>query len=165
MRLARGILAALAGVALAVMAGGPAQAVNGVFKGAKSARILVGDLTDDARACGLSRDMVLALVKGALGTTNLLIDAPGNPDFSLYVDVATVRTPGGDCVSSMAVKAANHEDVKFTFSRVKRSFQVVLFDETDLWVSGAAAHADTVASGLGQVLGKFASDYDLDTRW
>lgn len=155
----------VAGMVLAVVAGGPAWALNGVFKGARSARILIGDLSPEGRACGLSRDRMRATVERSLGATNLLFDAPGNPDFSIYIDVATVRASGGDCVSSVSVKAANHEDVKFTFSRVKRSFPVILFEATDLRVSAAASHADAVTAGLDRVVGEFASDYDLDTRW
>lgn len=156
-------LAGLAGLAL--LSGSPAQALNGVFKGSKSARILVSELSPAGRACGLSKQALEAVVEGPLGATTLQFDAAGNPDFTFYVDVATVRTPGGGCVSNLAIRAANREDVKFTFSRIERSFPVILYERRDLLATSAASHADAVGTGLGRMVQEFAGDYDLDTRW
>ncbi len=162
--MARARVVLVAGM-LALVAAAPAHALNGVFKGAKSARILISDLSDAGRTCGLGPEPIMATVVDRLGTTNLLIDAPGNPDFTVYVDVKTVQVTGGDCVSNVTFRAANHEDVKFTFSRIERSFPVILFEQSGLYGSPPAAHTKAINNGLGGMVEKFASDYDLDTRW
>lgn len=152
-------------VAVLAMNVGSALALNGVFKGAKSARILVSDLSEAGKGCGLTGPALEAVVAAPLGETTLDLDPRGNPDFTFYVDVATILTPVGDCVSNLTVKAANHEDVKFTFSRIERSFPVILYERRELMMSPVAGHAQAVDGVLGRMVQGFASDYDLDTRW
>lgn len=148
-----------------VLASGDAVALNGMFKGAETARVLISEPTEAGRVCGVSEGLIEAAVLGPLGGTVLVLDPPANPDLVLRVNVSTVRVTGGDCVSNLSLRVVNTQDVKLSFSKIKRSFPILVFEKTGFLASPLPDHGAMVAAGVGDITKAFAGDYDLDTRW
>lgn len=148
-----------------VMVSGDAYALNGMFKGAGTARVLISEPSEAGRACGVSESLIEGAVLGPLGTTTLVLDPPANPDLVLQVNVSTVRVTGGDCVSSLSLRVVNTQDVKLSFSKIKRTYPILVFEKTGFLSSPLPDHGAAVATGIGDITKAFAGDYDLDTRW
>lgn len=162
MRSVRSILTCVASAI--VMWGVAGSAHAGMFRGAKSAIIVVAPVGAEGRACGLDDALVLTALSGPLGETTLEIDGAGR-DLQIYAQVSTLSVASGDCASSVSFKVQVRSSVDLAFSKIKYTLPVALFDESVMVGSPRSDHRNAVAAGIDGIVRKFSQAYDLDTRW
>jgi hypothetical protein len=136
----------------------------GMFRGAKSAMVVVAPVGAEGQACGLDDALVMAALSGPLGETKLDTEGAGR-DLQIYAQVSTLRVASGDCVSSVSIKVQARSSVDLAFSKIEYTLPVGLFDESAMVGSSRPDHRDAVAAGIDEVIRKFSQAYDLDTRW
>lgn len=147
-----------------VMWGVAGSAHAGMFRGAKSATVVVAPVEAEGQACGLDDALVMSALSGPLDETTLETDGAGR-DLQIYAQVSTLSTSSGDCVSSVAVKVQARSSVDIPFSKIKYTLPVALFDESAMVGTPRSDHRDAVAAGIDGIVRKFSQAYDLDTRW
>lgn len=147
-----------------VMWGVAGSAHAGMFRGAKSAAVVIAPVGAEGQACGLDNALVMTALSGPLGETELETDGAGR-DLQIYAQVSTVSLASGDCVSSVSVKVQARSSVDLAFSKIKYSLPVALFHESAMVGSPRSDHRGAVAAGIVGVVRKFSQAYDLDTRW
>jgi hypothetical protein len=140
-------------------AGGPPvdQRPGADLKGIKTLAVVVEELDDVSKACGLAQASLEAAASKPLTDAGLQLVHRSDEDTYLYVNVMTSRATNGLCVSRYDVSINTHTTAKLSYGSAPVLVEATLLHKGGLAGGAAAVHADAVVNGVKDYAAAFAA--------
>jgi hypothetical protein len=129
----------------------PGAALNGL----KTLGIVVEDLSEQAAACGLSRERIEEAMARQLGGAGFTVRRNSDEDTYLYVNIITTSVPNGPCVSRYDVFVYTAAEARLSYRDRPVLVQASLMHSGGIGSSAPQAHAAAIASALEQYVNGF----------
>ena len=110
--------------------------------------VLVEDLGQEARACGLRQDAIEDAVAKRLAAGGLSVRKNSDEDTYVYVNVITTSLANGTCVSRYDAFLYTHATSKLSYHERPVLVQVSLMHRGGIGASAMAVHSASVLRGL-----------------
>jgi len=133
------------------------QTPDAELKGLARLGLVVEELSQQATACGLTRQTIEAAVRQPLVDAGLKVVRDTDDDTYLYVNVITTRLSNGTCVSRYDASLYSHTTAALSFQPSPVLVQVGLLHAGGLSGGAPAAHAESVVTSLKQYVTEFAN--------
>ena len=132
------------------------QQQDAELKGLTSLGLVVEDLSQQARACGLNQSTLEAGLAKRLTDAGFTVARNSDEDTYLYVLVMTTSS-AGTCISRYDAFLYTHTTAQLSYQTMPVLVQVSLLHKGGLAGGGAATHADAVVRGLQEYVDQFAT--------
>jgi hypothetical protein len=135
-----------------------ARGPDAELKGLKRLGLIVEDLTEQAGACGLTREAIDAAATKSLTDAGLTVlrTVSSNDNTYVYITVVTTRVNADLCVSKYDAFLYTHTTTKLLYTDGPVPVQVSLLHNGGLAGGNAAAHSASVMRGLKEYVDQFA---------
>jgi hypothetical protein len=131
------------------------QRPDAELKGLSRLGIIVEDLGDQARACGLSRDAIEGALTKQLSDAGFTVRKNSDEDTYLYVNIMTASVGAATCLSRYDAFLYTHAVTKLSYHDRPVLVQVLLMHRGGMGSSTTAAHPAAIAQGLEGFVGLF----------
>lgn len=125
------------------------------LNGLTSLGVLVEELSQQAVACGLSREAIEGALSRQLTTAGLSVRRNSDEDTYVYVNIMTSTLPGGTCLSRYDAFLYSHATAKLSYRDQPVLVQVSLMHRGGIGTSAPSAHAAAVTRGLAGYIDLF----------
>jgi hypothetical protein len=139
------------------------QTRNHLLKGLHEVEIIVEELSESNKACGINEDAVFDAIKYPVSSSNLRIQ-PLAP-VVIYVQITSIfdRADNG-CFSNIEVRAYDPQSVTLDFSGADKFVSVLLWRKNVALWGSRDRHPHFVTETVEQYVKKFIIDWKLDNK-
>jgi hypothetical protein len=127
------------------------------LKGLRSLGVLVEELSPQAIACGLSRDVIEAAVAKQLTDGGFSVRRNSDEDTYVYINIMTSGAAGGLCVSRYDAFLYTHAAAKLSYRDQPVLVQVSLMHRGGIGTSAPTGHGAAVGRGLAGYVDLFVT--------
>ena len=127
------------------------------LRGLRNLGVLVEELSQQAIACGLSRDAIEAAVSKQLTDGGFSVRRNSDEDTYVYINIMTSSAAGGLCVSRYDAFLYTHAAAKLSYRDQPVLVQVSLMHRGGIGTSAPAGHGAAVGRGLAGYIDLFVT--------
>ena len=127
------------------------------LKGLKTLAVVVEELDDASKACGLAQASLETAASKPLTDAGLQLVHRSDEDTYLYVNVMTSRASNGLCVSRYDVSINTHTTAKLSYGAAPVLVEATLLHKGGLAGGAAAVHAEAVVNSVKDYATAFAA--------
>jgi hypothetical protein len=137
---------------------------SGDLKGMTKIHLLIETLTDDAKACGITKELIRDAFMYPASSSRLQITSdPDSPIF--YIQVSTLRlNPEGICFSSVYYESYNSQFVQPDFAPTPKLYDVVFWKTGSVFFSVNNRHTQLVRENVEDYTKRFLTIWNLDNK-
>ena len=137
---------------------------SGDLKGMTQIHLLIETLTDDAKACGITEELIRDAFMYPASSSRLQITSdPASPTF--YIQVSTLRlNPEGICFSGVNYESYNSQFVQPYFAPTPKLYDVVFWKTGYVFFSGKNQHVQLLKENIEDHVKRFLTTWNLDNK-
>jgi S1-C subfamily serine protease len=140
-----------------------AQTLNHLLQGLSRVDLVIDDLDEQDKECGLTKSAVRTAVMYPLSSSRIEVDQ--SADVVLYVAIGTLSFRADRlCVSHVKLQVLSVQSVMLSFSDLQTRAEVELWHSGGMLSSDRDSHARRITGSIEQRLKKFITDWNLDNK-
>jgi len=142
----------------------PTRRVEIILRGLWRIELVIENLGQDSKACGITEDSVRAAFTYPASFSSLQIAKDPESPYA-YINVNTIRPSGTQfCFSSVEMRIVAPQQIELEFSGRQALSEVVLWRVGSILTSSANRHERQVTETIEGYAKKFISDWNLDNK-
>jgi hypothetical protein len=147
---------------------GNAQTPNHALHEAIKIQLVIGELGDDERKCGLTEEAIRSTAMYPLSSSKIEVAPKGEVrlgEVALNIRVHTLQSKETSiCFSSAIIQALTLHEATLAFSGETMLVPVMLWDDGYVAFSPRGDHANHLSKGIEKEIKKFITDWNLDNK-
>jgi hypothetical protein len=159
----RRLAAIVATASILIACQSQAQTRNNLLRGLSKVELVIEDLTDHDKVCGLTTQALRAAVMFRISSTKIEVGPISNVVF--YVNALTSYLDSIDfCISNLDIEVYAYQTVTLDFSGEEKRAHVRLWTAGKTMGSQRVNHLQRISAAIEDETKKFITDWNLDNR-
>jgi S1-C subfamily serine protease len=141
-----------------------AQTRDQVLRGLSRIELVIENLGQDSKACGITVDDIRAAFLYPVSSSSLHIVKKSASPY-VYLNINTIRSGGTQvCFSSVKMQVLAHQEIELEFSGRQAFPDIVLWEVGGVFTSAIWAHEKQISEAVERFAKSFISDWNLDNK-